>query len=241
MGRTPGLRCQIPHRIAAASLLLALLRAPTAHAEEPVRYVGAFLGVGVTGGVEIFQDRRWAQPVGWTFGVHGRVATVLSLIDVQLEYDHGRLSLAVDGQPSDSPELQLRRHSFATSVNLHPLFLKILANDWWAFTLSAAYLQLGASAEFSSYHSTDGSSQRAETSLGLHWGAGIDFPLGDVEGAHALWLGVMWRWKFLFMEPNLGTSGPNELNSHLLVLSLGYRYNNVNFARLGRPDELRFR
>ena len=79
-----------------------------------------------------------------------------------------------------------------------------------------------------------------DTSFGLQLGTGIETPLDDPNvGRGAFWLGFAWRWKMVFMEPQL--SGVGDLDSHLVYLTLTYKYNNVSAFRVDRPPELKYR
>lgn len=214
--------------------MLSALAAVLALAAPPdppeIRYNGAFVGVGVFGGASILQDQRWESPVGGVVGVYGRLASVLSLIDVQLEYAWSRNDAKASGNvPTD---LRFDRHGLAMSVNLHPMFLSVLGNDWASFALAAAYAQIGLSTEFTSFGSdVEPQRDRDDVAFSLHVGAGIDVPLGDASGASAFWLGLSWRWKFVYLDPPQlsGVDQPNETNTHSVVLAFSYRYQSLNF------------
>jgi hypothetical protein len=199
-------------------------------ADPEIRYNGAFVGVGVFGGASILQDQRWENPVGGVVGVYGRIASVLSLVDVQLEYAWSRNDAKVSGnEPAD---LRFDRHGLAMSVNLHPMFLSVLSSDWASFALAAAYAQIGLSTEFTSFRSdVEPQRDQDDVSFSLHFGAGIDVPLGDASGASAFWLGLSWRWKFVYLDPPrlLGGDQPDETNTHSVVVAFSYRYQSLNF------------
>lgn len=223
--------------VVAAALVLSGASGRSASAEAPevalppLQYNGAFVGAGLLGGVSILQDRRWDEPVGWTVGAYGRIASVLSLVDVQLEYHAaGHDIVSGPGAPAD---LTLERHTVVTSFNLHPLFLSVLGNNWWSFALSGIYAQAGLSVEFSKYRTDAVDWRRSDTAFSLHIGAGVDVPLGDANGQGAFWMGAMWRWKFVYMDPKLELAGesPDELNTHALMVTVSYRYNDLSFGR----------
>ncbi|MBT9554807.1 MAG: hypothetical protein IV100_02210 [Myxococcales bacterium] len=213
--------------LSALAAVLALAAPPD---EPEIRYNGAFVGVGVFGGASILQDQRWESPVGGVVGVYGRLASVLSLIDVQLEYAWSRNDAKASGNvPAD---LRFDRHGLAMSVNLHPMFLSVLGNDWASFALAAAYAQIGLSTEFTSFGSdVEPQRDQDDVAFSLHVGAGIDVPLGDASGASAFWLGLSWRWKFVYLDPPRlsGVDQPNETNTHSVVLAFSYRYQSLNF------------
>ena len=212
-----------------STLAIALtLAAPPS--EPELRYNGAFVGVGVFGGASILQDEGWDSPVGGVTGVYGRLASVLSLVDVQIEYAWSRNGANVRGR--ELTDLRFERHGLGMSVNLHPMFLSVLGGDWASYALSAAYAQIGLSTEFTSFRS-DSEPQRDQddTAFSLHFGAGIDVPLGDASGASAFWLGLSWRWKFVYLDPPRFSTGdqPNETNTHSVVLAFSYRYQSLHF------------
>ena len=119
------------------------------------------------------------------------------------------------------------------------MFLRLIAADYLSRVLSAFYLQLGLSAEFLALDSPEREVDRTDVAFGLHWGAGFDMPLSNPNGHGAFWLGFNWRWKFIFHDP--GFYGQDDTDAHQVVLVLTYRFNNISFARIERPDQLQWR
>ena len=193
-----------------------------------------FLAPGLFAGTEILAADNWQNRAGWTTGVYVRTASVMSIFDIQLEYSVTGYTL----QAGDS-RATLLRHSVSTSLNLHPFFQRMIAADYGARVLSAIYLQLGLSGEFMDLRSDQREYDGHESAFALHWGLGLDMPLGNPNGYGAFWLGFNWRWKFVYFDP--GFPGPNHTHAHQLVMVLTYRFNNISFTRVERPDQLKWR
>lgn len=198
-------------------------------------FTGGHIGVGVTAGPHLLADTSWDGALGWTAGAHARLATVMQVIDLQLEYAFATHGLRVDGAAVD-----MRRHSLSSSINLHPLFLRVLGNNRFNYTLAGWYVQTGGSVEFTSLEGPALGVDRDDVAFSLHAGTGIDTPLDDPNiGGGGFWLGISWRWKWVFMNPGLGDH--EDLDSHLFLVVLSYRRNNLSFARVPRPPELKYR
>ncbi|MEC8023089.1 MAG: hypothetical protein VX223_04095, partial [Myxococcota bacterium] len=198
------------------------------------QYNGGFIAPGLFAGIEVLGASDWDRRIGWVTGVYARTASVMSVFDVQLEYSVTGHVLAEGPVRAD-----MVRHSLSSSVNLHPFFLRLIAADYASRVLSAMYLQLGLSAEIMDLRSDDSRFDRNDVAFSLHWGAGVDVPLGNPNGHGTFWLGVNWRWKFVYLDPKF--YGHDDTDAHQLVLVLTYRFNNTSFTRVERPQQLRWR
>ncbi len=192
-------------------------------------YTGGHIGVGLIAGPHLLADTSWDGGLGWMLGAHARVATVMQVIDFQLEYHFAVHQLRVEGA-----EVDMHRHSLSSSVNLHPFFLQVLGNNRFYYTLAGLYLQSGFSVEFTGLQGRDLNLDRDDIAFGLHIGAGIDTPLDDPNvGGGGFWLGVNWRWKWVFMTPGLGAH--DDLAAHRLLRVLSSRRHNLGYPRAPRP------
>jgi hypothetical protein len=198
------------------------------------QYNGGFIAPGLFVGAEILASTNWDDRASWLTGVYFRTASVLSVFDIQVEY-----SVAGHTLKSGAKRGRMTRHSVSTSLNLHPFFTRMLAADYGSRVLSAFYLQLGLSGEFMSLEREAPDVDRTHSAFSLHWGAGFDMPLGDPNGDGAFWLGFNWRWKFVYWDPQF--PGNNDTHAHQTVMVLTYRFNNISFTRIDRPDQMRWR
>lgn len=197
-------------------------------------YTGAGVGAAVFAGPTVLGDRSWQDRVGWAVGAYARLSTVMQIVDLQLEYHHDRLDTRADDAP-----VTVRRHSVSQSTNLHPLFLRMLGNNRLWYILGSWYLQVGLSLELTALESPLLGIDRDDKALGIHVGTGLDFPLDDPNDGGAFWLGVLWRYAFIGMNPRIGAH--EDLDTHFVLLAVSYRSNDLSFGRVPRPPELPFR
>lgn len=162
---------------------------------------------------------------GPALGVSLRAATLMSLLDVELSLLHARYEATTAGA-----RLEVAHTSVALELHLHPLFMSHLQNDGWGFFLGAIHLTLGGALELVA------GPGEVQAAAGLLVGAGVDIPLGDVLRDWGLWLGVDYR--FRLCRPEGWGPGLGDFDEHVVLLSIGYRNNDIGFARIPRPPEL---
>ncbi len=215
----------------------ALLIASAAHADKEEigrHYTGATLGAGLVAGPHVLADGAYEDRVGYVLGVYARFNTVMTVFALQLQYDFADNRLTIEDAP-----VAVRRHSVSSSFHFHPLFLRLLTNDYFWYVATSWYVESGFGVEFTSIDSAALDVDRSDFAGSLHLGSGFELPLDDPDDTGAFWLGLSWRYKLVFMNPHLG--GHDDLDAHMLTLTLAYRHNNVSFDRVRRPPELKWR
>lgn len=198
------------------------------------RYTGGYMAAAIVTGPELLADPTWESRLGYTVGVYARWSSVMQIFDVQGQYDFSAYELNEDQQHAT-----IQRHSLSSSVNLHPLFLRILHNNWAWYVLSGWYLQIGGGLEITLMEGSALAEPRDDVALSIHLGTGLDIPLHDPNDWGGFWIGFNYRYKLVFMSPGIG--GHEDLDAHQLLFSVSYRYNNLSFARIPRPPELEYR
>jgi len=122
------------------------------------------------------------------------------------------------------------RISTGAEVHLHPFFLMTLRNTLLWNWLAGIYASIGADLDL-----TQIGDAAIEPDFGWHVGLGMDIPITSPEIESSLWLGLAYRIKFLDV---LGPSGEErDFNEHTIVITIGYRNNDINFMRMPRPSE----
>ncbi|MCA9514514.1 MAG: hypothetical protein KC635_06195 [Myxococcales bacterium] len=218
--------CQCAIALAAVALGGPVARAADGVGEDaPALYEGAFWGVSLKGGLALRLDGGAGEGPGPAFGASLRAATLLSLLDVELSVLHARYEAR-----STAAHIDVARTSVALEVHLHPLFISHLQGGNWSYLLGALHVTLGGALELVA---GPGDVQAAP---GLLVGAGVDIPLGDVLHGWGLWLGVDYR--FRLCRPDGFGPGLGDFDEHVVLVSLGYRNNDIGFARVPRPPEL---
>lgn len=214
-------------------LLIVLLSTGHAYAtpdEAGLHYTGGTLGIGLVSGPSLLADSDYENRTGYLAGINVRFSSVMQVIDTALEYtNEGYNPTTSSGQKST-----VQRHSLTLLANAHPLFLRIWGNDRFWYTVAGWYLQGGLGAEW-----TRIGDDSFKAAMACHLGTGIETPLDDPNNGGGFWLGFNWRWKFIFMNPKL--EGHRDLDTQLFLLTLTYKWNNISFARVNRPPELKYR
>ncbi len=190
------------------------------------RYNGGFWGLQLHLGVTSRVDADLGEGIGPVLGVSGRIATLMSLVDVQVGVRAGTY---------DGPEgASVSRWSATAELHAHPMFLRHLygSNRW--YWLAGLHVSFGAGLEVVGVTAPG----IDETLPGFGWqiGAGTDIPVGEVDDGWGLWLGVDYTLKFLAVHsaaPRL-----DDFDEHVLVFTLAYRNNDIGFAQVPRPPEL---
>ncbi len=190
-------------------------------------YNGSSLVGGILAGPRLLAE-DYDGRLGYGVGAFVRFNTVMTVFAAQLQYEFGENDVRVGGDP-----VALRRHGLTAAVQFHPLFLRLLTNNYFWFVLTAWYVEAGAGADITILR---GDTEAAGTLL---VGSGIELPLDDPDDEGAFWLGVGWRWRFVLMDVSLG--GHDDLHAHAFNLWLAYRWNNTSFTRVKRPPELKWR
>lgn len=195
--------------------------------DEGALYFGAFWGVQVHTGLVLRADGGPGEGPGPLLGVSARIATLLSLLDLQLSGVTSRYT----AHTTAGAGIDVARYSLGLDVHLHPFFIDHLQNDNFHFWKAAIYVAVGAGLEVISADG-DGSDE-IHPAFGWHLGAGTDIPLGDVTHDWGLWLGIAYRFGFLGAKS--GVAGLGDFDEHTILLTLGYRNNDIGFARFPRP------
>ncbi len=218
-----------------AALCLLFLASPARATKDEIgqHYTGATLGAGLIAGPHIL-GADTAGRVGYVLGAYARFNTVMTVFAVQTQYDFSDNQLSIDGA-----DVAVRRHSFSSSFHFHPLFLRLLTNNYFWYVVTSWYFESGAGLEITTIDSRGLDLDRTDVAGSLHVGSGFELPLDDPDDRGAFWLGVSWRYKLVFMNPHLGQL--TDLDAHMVTMTLAYRYNNVSAARVKRPPELKWR
>ena len=202
--------------------------------QTPARYMGAHIGGGLLGGTGLLSYGGYDEELPSVMvGAFARVSTVLQLLDVQLEYQFRQHAVVVQQERA-----QFKGHGISISTNAHPFFFNILRNNRWWYIVSGLYIQFGGGVERMSIQSGSLNVDRVEWAPAMHGGVGMDIPLDDPEDGGGFWLGFNYRYKAVFMDADLGRG--SDVHAHLFLALIGYRSNDLNFARLKRPPELEF-
>ena len=200
---------------------------------QPHPYQGAFWGLGVHTGLVYRLNARSGDLPGPTVALSARIASILSLADFQLTAQGSTYTATSSlGEPVD-----VRRLSVGVQAHLHPLFLQHLENSNFWFWAAGIYVSLGMSIEVTEFASDPAA--KVEIDPGWTLGAGMDYPLTDVHAGWSLWLGVAYHVRFLGVSS--GISGLGNFNEHNVLVTLGYRNNDVFLFRAPRPTELDYR
>lgn len=233
--RTPR-RCQL----LACALIAALAASARAAPGDPAPpdpthgdYFGAFWGIELRGGLAL---RTADDPVATIpdLGVGLRVATLVSLIDLELGVETAGLTRAGH---------TIRRTSIAGELRLHPLFIRFLQGDLASQIMGSIHLALGLGLEVMATAPDDDAPPAApdddtRLALGIRLGLGVEAPLTDTARAPwSLWLGLAWRMTITCFSGAPAGLGPWD--QHALWLSLSLRFHDITFARIPRPPELR--
>lgn len=202
---------------------------PARAAEDPPPshgdYFGAFVALELRGGPAWrASDDDGAYP---DLGVGVRVATLVSLVDLELGVDTAGLTRR---------DHTLRRTSIVGLLRLHPLFIRLLQGDTLSLLMASIHLAFGPALEVLS---VDGPRQDdTHAAFGFHVGAGAELPLTDTAARPwSIWLGLAWRMTIT----GFGDAPPGlrDMDQHALFLSLSLRLHGVDFMRFPRPPELR--
>ncbi len=207
------------------------------HEEAGKHYTGAHIGGAVTMGPSVLSNTGFdGGRLGYTLGVYGRLATTLSVVDLQLGYQFADHRVLLE-DPGNGETARIHHHALSVSMNLHPVFLRILGNNRWWYFIAGLYIQSGMSVEFVGIRRASGDAS-LDTAFGLHIGAGFDVPLDDPDDGGGFWIGLNWRWSFVFMKAAL--EARDSIDTHAVLLAVSYRSNNLSFTRAPRPPELEF-
>ncbi len=196
-----------------------------------------------------YQGAYWAPEValGFRYRLHaadadspsplvaigGRVATLMSLIDVRAEAAwSGYSTLRPTGQ-----RLAVSRWSIGPAIRLHPLFVSHLKTSFFDRLKAGLYLEVGISLEYAAASVPDAMSQNGQRwGFGWQLGAGLDLPLTSVDETWSLWVGATYRLRFAGLDTRRDEL--RNFDAHEALVSLSLRFHDINFARVPKPGEL---
>ena len=196
-----------------------------ADASTNPRYQGSHWSMEAHGGFATALGSDALLSGGPTFGLSLRIASVLSLADVQLD-----ILGSVQRRKSAKASETVDRGSAGLSARLHPFFLLTLNDSMWETLLAGIYLEIGSSLELTAFQGGS-----IETDLGWRLGFGIDIPLTSLEGESSVWLGFGFRATFFDLKPPSGHAVP--VDAAAILVSVGYRNHDINFTNWPRPSE----
>ena len=197
--------------------------------EEPYRYLGAFWGLQAHSGVLIPEGLSEGSEPGVYYGVSARFALFATLVDLELKATAGHYTLA---QPGGDPA-KIDRFSIGIENHAHPFLVLIIQKRPLQQWLAGLYLSMGLDLDIA-HRQDDG---ELFIYPGFKMGLGSEYPLTDPDAGWSLWLGLSYHYKMTIGEaPELG-----DMNEHLVALTLGYRNNNIYFARAPRLPEFDYK
>lgn len=220
------------------ALATLLLVAPWAQADhggdEGYRYQGAYWALQAHSGLVTRAAPLPGETPGPLYGVSFRLASLLSLADVQASF----LGSVYRTRAPDGRSVGVARWSLGIEAHAHPFMITILRNTTLWYWIAGLYGAAGVDLDLTRL-TPRGAPGRTEADFGWHIGAGSDFPVTDPNEGWGLWVGVQYKLRFLDVHPR--DLGLGSFDEHLLLVTVGYRDNDVFFARAPRPDELRYR
>jgi len=226
---------------ALATLLAAMFvtssPAGNANSPDPVdrpsqsTWMGAFWGIELKTGLSLrakdgADGELDPQP---SFGLGLRVATLVSLIDLEL---FGVVTPLADRYTRTAVGLDLR---------LHPLFIRMLQRDFGSRVLAGLHLSLGAGADVLSAETAstprEGIESSTHVAFAFAFGLGVDIPLTHPSrNDPSLWLGLGWRMRFVGFSD--APAGLRDMDEHVVLVQLGLRFHDIGFMRVPKPPEL---
>jgi len=187
-------------------------------------WMGAFWGIELKTGLSL----RAGDPQP-SFGLGLRVATLVSLIDLELS---GVVTPLAD---------RYTRTAIGLDVRLHPLFIRTLRRDFGSRVLAGLHVAIGVGADVLSADTASASTGADESSthvaFAFAFGVGADFPITNPSrNDPSLWLGLGWRMRFVGVSD--APEGLRDMDEHVVLLQLGLRFHDIGFMRIPRPPEL---
>ncbi len=198
---------------------------PTSHGN----YLGAFTGLEVKAGlshlgIDPLQARSVSPRLLPLVAISGRVANLMSLIDLDLSVGFAGAPVEVAGESVD-----LLHTRFGLEARVHPFFTSHLQGSW---VRAGLHVALGIGADLLS--TAPGGTKAA---FALSWGFGMDIPLSDMQTADpSVWLGIGYRMRFVGFDGV--RAGLGDRDGHDVFMALSVRWHGVDFARIPRPPEL---
>ena len=199
-------------------------RATPQPTQSPPIYQGAYWSLQAHGGYTAGPNSQEGDSVGPSIGVSVRLASIVSLADVQFTVLGSSYTLNNQGSSADVVRL-----SIGAEAHLHPFFLLTLNDSYWETWLAGIYLSIGGDLDL-----TQIGDASLEPDAGWHVGLGSDIPLTSLHDGTSLWMGLGVRFKFLDVE---SSATEIDFNETTLVLTFGYRNHDINFTRWPRPPE----
>ena len=217
-------------RFALFALLLGAAPLCWAEESEPRHaYQGAYWGLQAHTGLLIPEGLGEGSEPGIAYGVSARFSLYASLLDLQLKATAGHYTLAQEGASAE----QIDRFSVGLENHAHPFLVLIIQKRPLQQWLAGLYMSLGLDLDIA-HRRSDG---ELFVYPGFKMGLGSEYPLTDPDRGWSLWLGASYHYKMTVgSAPELG-----EMNEHLIEFTLGYRNNDIFFARAPRPPEFDYR
>lgn len=200
-------------------------------AAESLSYQGSFWAVQLHGGTLLRRGRARDGAIGPTAGVSARLATVLSIADLQATLLGGGYEAAAP----DGPPVDVRRWTVGLDARIHPLLLSHLWSNRLGYALGSVYASLGADLAVT-HLDPGGAPPDREVDPGWHVGAGLGVPVTAPTRRWTLWLGLSWRLTFL--DVSTGGRDLGSFDEHAVMLTLGWRNHDIFFASVPPPPEL---
>ncbi len=197
-------------------------------------YQGAYWSLQAHVGLVARMRTKTSESPGPLLGVSARVATLMSLLDVQAHFFAGLYEASTrSGVP-----VAVGRYSLGLEAKLHPFLTTILSNSTFFYWFAGLYGCGGADLDITTLKARGGS-QTTDVNLGWSVGGGSDFPITDPNAGWGLWVGVEYKVKFLGVRSRDLALGP--FDEHLFMVTVAYRDNDIFGFRVPRPDEVRHR
>ena len=219
----------------AVCVALLLTMSPSAIADhgedEGYPYMGAYWGVQTHAGLLSPITLKPGFEPGVSYGVSGRISTLMGLIDLELGSRGGHYVVRSDA----GVRTPVDRFNFALEGKVHPLLAKMLTKDFFNMLVASAYGSVGVSYDL--IHLRESSGSRLVHNMGWTFGAGGDLPLTDpgTEG-WGLWLGLDYKVRLM----SFPTRGYEWFHEHVLTMRLSVRVNDIYFGYVPRPAETRY-
>ena len=240
-GRTS---CQKRRRLIVVALAaIFVVLSPTARAADlsrdgrhgPYLYQGAYWGFQLHTGMVMRAAKRAGNEPGPAYGLSARIASILSIADVQAT----AMGAHYWAKARDGRRVDVGRWSLGLEAHLHPLMITILKNSTFWYWAAGLYGEIGVDLDLVDLRPRHGPGGTFEPRFGWHIGAGTDFPLTDPNRGWSLWIGLAYHYHFLSVHS--GALGLGPFNEHQVIITLGYRNNDIDFAHAPIPPELDYR
>ena len=200
-------------------------------AEEPPTdlYNGTFIAIEGHTNLGLLEDRDGAYELGVGGEISGRVSILMHLFDALTGY-----RFTSYGFDSNGADIYLEQHSIFAAIRLHPMFMVLLSQNYFSHVLSSAYVDVGATLNITNWSTPQ--EEDSEWGLGVRVGMGLDLPIGMPKGDGSFWIGLGYERGFLNQLENRNAPF-RDVNEHIFQARLSYRFHNLRFGHVPRPDE----